>query len=206
MARQLIVVSRENVGLYHALCADWAGDFDVAVVLDRRQGQRRHETAAVAVERRREERRQHDPVEAYLAWRGGGAPARRADVLSVLNCGVSSIVVRQRPGAKAEARAPLVTPIGEVRDDSRNDSFDTSPMMSLPANAVVALVILVGTLSGGIVGGLALWLFLAYEFTSRRGRPGSAATRRPEVWWLRPLHKLHGAYRASQPVDRVGKA
>jgi hypothetical protein len=204
MARKMIVVSREEIGLYHALCADWVGDPDVAVVLDRRREQRRHDTTAVVVERRRADRRHDAPFETHLAWRGGGAAARRADILSVFSRGALSIVVRQRPGAKAEARAPLVTQTGEVRDEA----LDASSMLSLPANAVVALVILVGTLSGGIVGGLALWLFLAYEFTSRRGRPGSAATRRPEVfrWWLRPLHKLHGAYRASQPVDRVGKA
>ncbi len=203
MARQLIVVSREDVALYHALRADWAGDPNVAVVLDRRRDQRRHETTAVAIERRREDRRQRVPLEMHLAWRGGGATARRSDVLSVLSRGAASIVVRQRPVAKAETRAPEVTPAGEVRDES----FDASSMVSAPANAVVALVILVGTLSGGIFGGLALWLFLAYEFTSRRGRHGSMTTWRPEAFtsWLRPLHKLRSSYRSSASVDRPAK-
>jgi hypothetical protein len=204
MARQLIVVSREEVALYHALYTDWVGDPHVAVVLDRRRDQRRHESTAVALERRREDRRQHAPLETHLAWRGGGAGARRADVLSVLSREAVSIVVRQRPGAKAVARAPLATPAGDVRDDA----FDTSPMPSVPANAVVALVILIGTLSGGIVGGLALWLFLAYEFTSRRGRQGSLTTLGPGAftWWLRPLHKLRSSRRSEVPVDKAGKA
>jgi hypothetical protein len=204
MARQLIVVSREDVGLYHALCADWAGDPDVAVVLDRRRGQRRHDTAAVPVERRRQERRQHPPLEAHLAWRGGGATARKSDVLSVLSRGSSSIVVRQRPVAKSERRAALrPSSSGEVREES----FDVS-MLSAPANTVVALVILVGTLSGGIVGGLALWLFLAYEFASRRDTRGSVTSSRPDVltWWQRPLHKLRRSYRPWAPAEKSSKA
>jgi hypothetical protein len=204
MARQLIVVSREDVGLYHALCADWVGDPDVAVVLDRRRQQRRHGTAAVTIDRRRQERRQHPPLEAHLAWRGGGAAARKSDVLSVLSRGASSIVVRQRPGAKAEHRAPLLPSSGEVRDESP----ETLSMMSAPANTVIALVILIGTLSGGIVGGLALWLFLAYEFASRPDPHGYVSSSRPEIvtWWQRPLYKLRRSYRSWAAAERSGRA
>jgi len=193
MARQLIVVSREDVGLYHALCADWAGDPDVAVVLDRRRDDRRHETTAVAIERRREERRQHAPVEAHLAWRGGGVSARKSDVQSLFSRGCLSVVVRQRPGAKAERRTPVPAPSGEVRDES----LETFSMMTAPSNAIIALVILVGTLSGGIVGGLALWLFLAYEFRSRRTDPPELLTR-----WLRPLHRLRRSYHSWPPAEK----
>ena len=203
MARQLIVVSREDVGLYHALCADWLGDPDVTVVLDRRRGQRRQEAIAPVIERRRGERRQHPPLEAHLAWSGGGAAARKSDVMSVLSRCSSGIIVRQRPRAKAERRAPLRPPTAEVRDES----YDVS-MMGAPATTVVALVILLGTLSGGIVGGLALWLFLAYEFASRRGGHGSVTASRPDVsaWWQRPLHKLRRSYRSWAPVEKSGKA
>jgi len=203
MARQLIVVSREDVGLYHALCADWLGDPDVTVVLDRRRGQRRQEAIAPVIERRRGERRQHPPLEAHLAWSGGGAAARKSDVMSVLSRCSSGIIVRQRPRAKAERRAPLLpSSSAEVREEF----YDIS-MISAPANTVAALVILIGTLSGGIVGGLALWLFLAYEFAARRGRPGSVTTS-PDVftWWLRPLHKLRRASRSWAPAEKSGKA
>ena len=204
MARQLIVVSREDVGLYHALCADWAGDPDVAVVLDRRQDQRRHKTAAVAVERRRDERRQHIPVETHLAWRGGGASARKSDVRSVFSQGCRSIVVRQRPGAKAERRAAPPAPSDEVRNEPPYDGS----IMTAPATTVVALVILVGAMSGGIVGGFALWLFLAYEFGSRRETHGSVTSSRPRIatWWQRPLHKLRRSYRPWGSAEKSGRA
>src|SRR5205814_1166166 len=87
MARQFIIVSRDDLGLYHMLSADWAGDPDLAVVLDRRVRQRRDEPVTATTERRRADRRQHVPVEALLTWRGGGATARRADVLATLNEG-----------------------------------------------------------------------------------------------------------------------
>jgi hypothetical protein len=203
MARQLIVVSREDIGLYHALCADWIGDPDVAVVLDRRRGQRRQELTNPMVERRREERRQHPLLEAHLAWSGGGAAARKSHVRSFLSRSSYGVVVCQRPMAKADGRAPLRPPTAEVRDES----FDVS-MMSAPATTVVALVILIGTLSGGIVGGLALWLFLAYEFAAPRGRQGAATSSRADVfsWWQRPLHKLRRSSRPWSPAEKSGKA
>jgi len=74
-------------------------------------------------------------------------------------------------------------------------------MMTAPANAIVALIILIGTLSGGIVGGLALWLFMAFEFASRRSHPPELST-----WWLRPLHKLQLSYRSSAPAEKSGRA
>jgi hypothetical protein len=203
MARQLIVVSREDIGLYHALCADWVADPDVAVVLDRRRGQRRQEPTNPMVERRREERRQHPLLEAHLAWSGGGAAARKSHVRSFLSRSSYGIIVCQRPMAKADGRAPVRPPNAEARDES----FDVS-MMSAPATTVVALVILIGTLSGGIVGGLALWLFLAYEFAARRGGHGSVTRSRPDVltWWQRPLHKLRRSYRPWATAEKSSKA
>jgi len=69
-------------------------------------------------------------------------------------------------------------------------------------------VILVGTLSGGIVGGLALWLFLAYEFGSQHDRRRSVASSPPglSTWWLRPLHKLQRSYRSLVPAEKSRKA
>src|SRR5919108_2195758 len=72
MAPQLIIVGRDDPGLYQALCADWAGDKDVAVIFDRRVGQRRHEARTVDADRRQADRRRDPPVQALLAWRGGG--------------------------------------------------------------------------------------------------------------------------------------
>ncbi len=203
MARQLIIVSRDDVGLYHALCADWAGDPDVAVVLDRRRGQRRHETVPAAVERRRVERRQHPPIETYLAWRGGGAPARRSDVRSALNGGSLGVVVRQRPCAKAERRTPLRPPDVDVRDGSVD-----SLMTGAPSAALAALVIGLGTLSGGIVSGLALWLLMTCEFGSRGRWEGSAVNTRPDLfrWWRRPAQKLFRSSRTSAPAEKARRA
>src|SRR5439155_277844 len=70
MAHQLIIVGRDDPGLYEALCADWAGDKDVAVIFDRRVGQRRRAAlpdvrvrlgAAVVGERRIPERATRTP-------------------------------------------------------------------------------------------------------------------------------------------------
>src|ERR671923_1271200 len=97
MAPQLIIVGRDDPALYQALCADWAGDKDVAVILDRRVAQRRHETRSVNTDRRQTDRRRKAPAEAVLAWRGGGRAARKTDVLSALNSGPVNVAVRQRP-------------------------------------------------------------------------------------------------------------
>ena len=103
MAHQLIIVGRDDPGLYEALCADWAGDKDVAVIFDRRVGQRRHAARALEADRRQADRRRETPVEALLAWRGGGRAARKMDVLSALNSGPVSVAVRHRPLPKVTA-------------------------------------------------------------------------------------------------------
>ena len=130
MAHQLIIVGRDDPGLYEALCADWAGDKDVAVIFDRRVGQRRHAARALEADRRQADRRRETPVEALLAWRGGGRAARKMDVLSALNSVPVSVAVRHRPlpkvttprqppaeGAADEPvvrKAPLIAPPGVV--------------------------------------------------------------------------------------------
>jgi hypothetical protein len=172
MARQFIIVSREDLGLYHMLSTDWAGDPDLSVVLDRRVRQRRDESVTATIERRRADRRQHVPVEALLTWRGGGATARRADVLATLSEGPASIAVRQRPSAKAEGRTAL-------EEDARHEQAAARPpMISKPTTVAIALVALLGSFSGGIFGGLALWLLLTYEFSRRRPSAPSPPARR----------------------------
>ena len=174
MGRQFIIVSRDDLGLYHMLSADWAGDPDLAVVLDRRVRQRRDESVTATTERRRADRRQHVPVEALLTWRGGGATARRADVLATLNEGPASIAVRQRPNAKAEGRTALRQHAGLDHEQAAPHQ----PMIPKPTNVAIALVALLGSFSGGIFGGLALWLLLTYEFSRRRPSVPSPATHR----------------------------
>ncbi len=174
MAGQCIIVSRDDLGLYHMLSADWAGDPDLSVVLDRRVRQRRDESVTATIERRRADRRQHVPVEALLTWRGGGATARRADVLTTLSEGPASIAVRQRPNAKAEGR----TALAQHARLSHEQAAAHQPMIPTPTNVAIALVALLGSLSGGIFGGLALWLLLTYEFSRRRpSAPSSPAHR-----------------------------
>ena len=191
MARQLIVVSRDDLGLYHTLSADWAGDRDFAVILDRRVRQRRHESVTATIERRGADRRQYPPVEAFLTWRGGGATARRSDVQATLSGGPASIAVRQRPSAKAEGRTTLQRETGL----SHEQAAAHQPTIGAPTNVAVALVALLGSFSGGIFGGLALWLFLTYEFSRRRPPVPSppahrlAATKQKVVPIAQPTHR-----------------
>ena len=188
MARQFIIVSRDDLGLYHMLSTDWAGDPDLAVVLDRRVRQRRDESVTATTERRRADRRQHVPVEALLTWRGGGATARRADVLATLNEGPASIAVRQRPNAKAEGRTALRQHAGL----SHEQAATHQPMIPKPTDVAIALVALLGSFSGGIFGGLALWLLLTYEFSRRR--PSVAAP---------PPHRLAGTKQKVVPIPQA---
>jgi hypothetical protein len=194
MARQLVIVSRDDPGLFHALRADWAGHENVAVIMDRRFGQRRR-SGATSLERRCADRRQHPPAEAYLAWRGGGAPARRADVLSVLGGGSSSIAVRQRPHSKAAGRPP-----SRSHSDQPHESAAHHTTTNAQTHVIVASVILLGALSGGLFSGLALWLFLTKEFSlvgARASSVGGPATSSSELItrWQQPLKKLLRAYR-----------
>jgi hypothetical protein len=81
-----------------------------------------------------------------------------------------------------------------------------------PTTGVVALVILLGSLSGGVVGGLALWLFLAYEFATAApragGDPASQTTSRPGLltWCRRPLQKLLRSHGPSAPARKASGA
>jgi hypothetical protein len=188
MARQFIIVGRDDPGLYHMLSTDWAGDPDLCVILDRRLRQRRDEPVTAAIERRRADRRQEAPVEALLTWRGGGATARRADVLATLTEGPASIAVRQRPSAKAEGRTALQQHAGL----SQEQAAAHQPMFRKPTNVAVALVALLGAFSGGIFGGVALWLLLTYEF-SRRRPPA------PSV----PPHRLTGTTQKVLPIGTL---
>ena len=201
MAPQLIIVDRDDPGLYQALCADWAGDKDVAVIVDRRVRQRRHEARTIDTDRRQTDRRRGAPVEALLAWRGGGRAARKTDVLSALNSGrVTSVAVRQRPLPKVTTASPPT-----VQSAADEPAVRKSPLVA-PPGVIVALLILLGSISGGVVGGVAVWLFLTYEFGSAlpwstsaepaNGRPGLLA------WW--PLQKLLGSEPA--PTRKASRA
>jgi hypothetical protein len=185
MSNRLIIVSRDEPGLYHALREDWAADENVTVVLDRRLAERRRETVTTELERRRGERRAQPAIDVWLTWKGGGAAARRADVLAALDGSAGFIAVRQKPGAKADGR-------GSARgaDDSRQPSSIRQPTVTAPPHAVIALVILLGTLSGGVFAGLALWLLLSYEFPSESARPLRSATS-PSPRSASPRSRLH---------------
>ena len=189
MAPQLIIVGRDDPGLYQALCADWAGEKDVAVIVDRRVGQRRHEARTVDADRRQADRRQEPPVEALLAWRGGGRAARKTDVLSALNSGPVNVAVRHRPLPKATAPPP--SPAERAADEQVGRK---SPLIA-PPGVVVGLMILLGSISGGVVGGVAVWLFLTYEFGSALPWSASAETQQTGLlaWCRRPLQKLLGS-------------
>jgi hypothetical protein len=171
MAKQLIIVSRDEPGLYHALREDWATDENVTVVLDRRLGQRRRQPVTTELERRRGERRVYAAAAVLLTWKGGGATARRADIVAALGASSGSIAVRQKPGAKADSRASA-----RGAEDGRQPTITRQPTMGAPTHAVIALVILLGTLSGGVFAGLALWLLLSYEFPSASARPLRSAS------------------------------
>ena len=60
MASLLMIVSRERPALYERLCQEFHGDDGVAVVLDRRFGERRRSAHGVSAEQRRADRRQAD--------------------------------------------------------------------------------------------------------------------------------------------------
>ena len=200
MASQLIIVGRDDPGLYEALCADWAGDKDVAVIFDRRVGQRRHAARALEADRRQADRRRESPVEALLAWRGGGRAARKMDVLSALNSGPVSVAVRHRPLPK------VTTPRQPPAEGAADEPVVRKAPLIAPPGVVVAGMILLGSLSGGVVGGLAVWLFLTYEFGSVLPWSASAASQRPGLleWCRRPLQQLLGSEPA--PARKANRA
>jgi len=202
MAHQLIIVGRDDPGLYEALCADWAGDKDVAVIFDRRVGQRRHAARALEADRRQADRRRETPVEALLAWRGGGRAARKMDVLSALNSGPVSVAVRHRPLPK------VTTPRQPPAEGAADEPVVRKAPLIAPPSVVVGLMILLGSVSGGVVGGVAVWLFLTYEFGSVLPWSASAASQnaRPGLlaWCRRPLQKLLGSEPA--PARKASRA
>lgn len=54
----LMIVAHDRPMLYAELCHEFDGDESVSVVLDRRQGERRHQPQAVTEDQRRADRRQ----------------------------------------------------------------------------------------------------------------------------------------------------
>jgi hypothetical protein len=64
--QHLFVVARHFPGLYGYMREHFASEPDVAVVLDRRRGQRRSRAAPAAVERRAADRRQREEIDRTL--------------------------------------------------------------------------------------------------------------------------------------------
>ena len=60
MASVLMIVARDRTDLYERLRKEFANERAVAVMLDRRLGQRRRATLTVTEEQRRAERRRRD--------------------------------------------------------------------------------------------------------------------------------------------------
>jgi hypothetical protein len=69
MPRHLFIVARGVPGLYEVLRDQFAGDDDVAVILDRRVGERRSQTDAPPEERRKQDRRVRTFVDEELRLR-----------------------------------------------------------------------------------------------------------------------------------------
>ena len=72
IARQLVVVSRQHADLYVYLRDRFAtsrADIEVEIILDRRLGERRRESAPVPVQRRHQDRRHRPDVDAQLRER-----------------------------------------------------------------------------------------------------------------------------------------
>ena len=76
MPKELVVVSREQPELYASLKREFAGDPDVLVVLDRRRADRRTRAATPASDRRRQERRSYQEVDALRTATGADRYAR----------------------------------------------------------------------------------------------------------------------------------
>jgi hypothetical protein len=70
MPSVLMIVARDRTELYERLRQEFANDRAVAVVLDRRYGQRRRASLAVTAEQRRAERRRRNVEEELrsLGW------------------------------------------------------------------------------------------------------------------------------------------
>ena len=66
MVRRLFIVSRAHPDLYVSMCDRFSGREDVAVILDRRVGERRSRNVAVRSERRVGDRRTRARIDAQL--------------------------------------------------------------------------------------------------------------------------------------------
>ena len=83
MDRQLIVVARSQLALCDYLRAQFCGDRDVEVILDRRWGERRQRVQAHEPERRRADRRQGPPREGDLRTHGFAVIHRRPEAMGL---------------------------------------------------------------------------------------------------------------------------
>jgi hypothetical protein len=70
MPRFVYVVARDRRDLYERLCAEFAGQDDVAVVLDRRYGQRRTVILRPGQDGRRSDRRRQSDLDVQLRTEG----------------------------------------------------------------------------------------------------------------------------------------
>ena len=66
MPQFIYVVARDRRDLYESLRAEFAGQQDVVVTLDRRRGERRRSTRGSAVDTRRGDRRQQSELDGEL--------------------------------------------------------------------------------------------------------------------------------------------
>ena len=66
MNEDILVVARDQRGLFEYLSLDFAEDPDVLVVIDRRVWQRRQRAGTAATERRRRDRRLRPPIDQKL--------------------------------------------------------------------------------------------------------------------------------------------
>jgi hypothetical protein len=116
----LYIVSRDRPALYEHLKRQFAGT-GAQVILDRRQGERRRDTRAFGLERRRGDRRTRD-VGAELAGVGWAVvdlrkPARRRAARSALTVGDRVVLWRYNPllPQRLVGRDGIVVEVGRVR-------------------------------------------------------------------------------------------
>lgn len=85
MPRFMYVVARSRPDLHERLCAEFAGQDAVAVLRDRRRGERRLETQGAKAERRRSDRRRQMELEEELRTEGVFLTASADLVLIVIS-------------------------------------------------------------------------------------------------------------------------
>jgi len=69
----LLIIGRDQPGLYEKLKAAFAGESNAQVILDRRRGERRGQSDSLTVERRRRDRRTRPTVDTRLRALGWAA-------------------------------------------------------------------------------------------------------------------------------------